>query len=69
MQNKKTNTYINKIQECNKLVESIKSKTMFIQQKSLISCEQTATLSLSDMDREINYLLDSLTELNSIIVV
>jgi len=65
----KTNTYINKIQECAKLVESIKTKTMFIQQHNIKSCEDTATPSLSDMDREIGYLLNNLVELNSSIIV
>jgi len=67
--NKEINTYIAKLQECNKLVESIKAKTAFISQSELSSCEETATSSMSDLDREIGYILNNLVELNSSIIV
>ena len=68
MDKKETNTYIAKLKECNKLVESIKAKTSFISQNSP-KCEETATPSLSDLDREIDYVLHNLVELNSSIIV
>jgi len=69
MNEKETNTYIAKLQECNKLVESIKTKTAFISQNNVRSSEETATPSISELDREIGYVLHNLVELNSSIIV
>jgi hypothetical protein len=67
--NKEINTYVAKLQECNKLVESIKVKTAFISRGEVDSCSGTATPSVSDLEREIGYVLHNLIELNSSIIV
>jgi hypothetical protein len=67
--NKETNTYIAKLQECNKLVESIKAKTAFISGNKVSDCEEVAVPSMSELDREIGYVLHNLIELNSSIIV
>jgi len=69
MNNKETNTYISKLQECNKLVESIRSKTQFIQQASTLTCSESCTSSMSELDTEIGYVLNNLVELNSKLIV
>jgi hypothetical protein len=67
--NNEKNRYINDIQECNKLVESIKNKTRFIQEGKLSNCAVGGAPSISELDLEIGSLLSNLKDLHSSIVV
>ena len=66
---KETNKYIAKLQESNKLVDSIRTKINFITLGKLSNCEETAIPSISGLDREIGYVLNNLKELDSSIII
>lgn len=64
MEKQQDNKYISKVIECRKLVENISSKTKFIQNNSLLETNRGMTPSTSELDSNLNMLIDSLLELN-----